>query len=209
MKYNLVTLYLFITTISFSQERVNTSPIKFDEIGVNFDNVSGWTFYNGEWEENKNEIRSTFDFKSFKFRSLTYKGFKYYVFSVLNQEGFYEHPDIQMGFHLRDIYNHFIFTKQQYQDLKKFKKIKSKFDCFDGFYDLKNANKIIDVINGKHVSKWSSYDYNKILDFRLEKTKGENVRFVIPYDNIYGDWKFDEAYFEFSLEDFQNLTSLN
>jgi len=208
LKNNLYIILLIFSTLCFSQERVNDPKIQFDEIGKNFDNVSGWTFFNGEWTEEKNEIRISFDFKSFRFRSLTYKSFKYYIFTVLTRQGFWEYPEIQAGFFERDIYAHFIFTHQQFQDLKKFKKVKSNFDYFETTDEINDANEVVDLLNGKHSMKWSYDEYNKTLDFRLEKIKQKNVRFLIPFDDTYSHWKFNDAYFEFSLEDFKTLTSL-
>ena len=203
----LLLLAILFPFVCFSQERVNDSRIKFDELGVKFNNVSGWEFSSGVWEEKKNKT-SCMDFKFFRFRSFKYKNLKYYVFTVFSKQVFYEYPETEVGIFTQDMYNHYIFTEQQFQELKKFKKVKSKFDYLHDYFDLVDANKIIDVINGEASSHFGALDYNKTLEFRLEKTKGKDVRFVIPFPITCNFINFDKAYFEFLLEDFKDLTSL-
>ena len=201
----LILLLWFVPFIVISQERINKEKIEFDQIGTELNNAEGWTLYDGEWHNKENEIPfESSEFNTLKFRVLNYNDKSYYVFTINSTEGFWEYPDIQVGFFQKDIYTHYIFSQYQFENLKNFKKVTSEYDYFQSTSELKHANKLIKIINGEKGFKWTDYELDKTLEFRLEKLKGETVRFILP-TNTFSSLNFDKNYFEISLLDFKKL----
>lgn len=58
MKNLILILFLTLTPVSFSQDRVNLKPITFDTLSKKIDNITGWAYNDelGEWFGYKNKI---------------------------------------------------------------------------------------------------------------------------------------------------------
>lgn len=210
MKKLLLSLVLLFTILSFGQPRVNQILPKFIETSNSFVETTQYqyTSYNGKWSEKKND--GDYFFKKIEFKTIEFNSIKYYVMVIHELNGGYKYPSIRQGFYTWDSLRAYIYTNDEYNDLKNYKSVSSNYNEIivsaisnDGLENLE-----ISVINSLKENK---KPYYKTI-FKIKKEDENTIRFILPLKNEYRilekEYGFDKKYFESSIINFNNLFNL-
>jgi len=217
-----VVLVIFSANILFSQSRKNTEIIsKFIKKSEKIDKCMGWALdgWTGRWDSVKNDIpkRTDQNFNWFQMAKVQYKNLYYYALLFEKYDYYYKYPALQLDMYSIIHLHFFIFSADQYANIKKVVLNKEAKDysfpsVYDSWSEMINNDSIKTDENALFIldSDFNFYSKNKI-DLKNAKkfilnsqfVDGQNiVRFVFPtYDNV--DLK--KEYFEISQSKFQKL----
>ena len=199
-------IVFLITSISFSQERINTPTPKFDNVGLIFkQNYSVKYNYDEEQKKWIEDKKHEFHFKTLQFKSFNNNGKTYYLLIKKHRHSGYRYPYIKEGYVEYDKISALVFTEEEYIKIKKLNTGVSKYEKIEDFKnDFELINKAIFNIEKNNVFK---YTY-----FLLKKENDNKARFLIyeSYDKEenYNPEIFKNFYFESDIEKFNFLISI-
>lgn len=216
MKKLLLGALLLLSTLSFSQDRVNdeTFNIRFNKIGKKLETCSGFQYweYKGEWAEYKTskEGCNRLGYENFYFMFFTeisYNKEVFYILNIKSIDGSYKYPSIKKGFYSYFTIRSYIFTEKEYNNLKNYTSAKSiiSFETID--YSMKESieqsmeNLRINSINAIK-NKYGSKN-----EFLIKVENDNTIRFILPLkDKTWKkDWGFDKMYWETTKTNFNIL----
>lgn len=166
MRKLLLGALLLLSTLSFSQPRVNQVLPTFIETSNSFSNTTEYEYssYSGKWIEKKNE--KGYFFKKIEFKTIEFNSEKFYIMIIHEVDGAYKYPSIKEGFYTWESLRAYIYTTEQYNSLKNYQTTLSNYNevrvsaiSDDGMRDLEL--KVINTLKEK-----SRQYYNHILELK-------------------------------------------
>lgn len=201
---------LLLSTLSFTQPRVNEVLPKFIETGNSFTETTQYEYssYSGKWVEKKNSENSFF--QKIEFKTIEYNSIKYYVMVIHELDGAYKYPSIKQGFYTWNSLRAYIYTSEQYAALKNYESVSSNY------YEIRSSVISNDGMDALELSvintlKDKRKPYYKAT-FKIKKEDENTIRFILPLKSEYSIlekyYGFDKKYFESSATNFNKLFNL-
>jgi hypothetical protein len=217
MRKLLLGALLLLSTLSFSQPRVNEQRIDFDKIGNKLETASGFQFWKhrGEWSEYKTskEGCNRLGYENFYymfFTEMTYNTEKFYILNIKSIDGSYKYPAIKQGFYSFYTIRSYIFNQKEYNNLKNYKSGKSSisFETTD-YSSKKSIEELMDDIRINTLNAIKN-NYGSKNELLLKIENDNLIRFILPLmDKTWKkDWGFDKLYWETTIENFSILFKL-
>lgn len=208
-------LCLCLSFVSFSQDRVNLKPDKFDAKSAQIIYATLWRFVEPKWvsESNKNGYYSQFDY--IRFAKLKSDKDDYYVLIKKFTNSAYKYPSISAGKYYFKTIKFYIYTKQSYEQIINIQQGEILVLPLIGYAQW--SARWGDEYN-EHASiqdiKWNidayenskpTYGNDELLYIKRTKSEGQDVvRFWLP-DKYFSEERFEEVYWEVSYSIFKNL----
>jgi hypothetical protein len=227
---------VFIIIIAFflcranAQERVNRENLSFDKESGILLSATGWAYNStlGEWIDYTNVISSNKDYKenifmpkgkdmmsrnsrnfiNIQFKSLVFKGERYFVLIIQKWEGYYKYEAIKEDWiRYKKTYG-YIYNKNEYSKIHTIKDsigLTTKYIVSMGFFLSRYKEKeFLDLIQSELCEKKTEYHTEYV--FPVIKSKEGMIRFHLPRVNSsYSSIDFSTSYFEVSPEEFSVL----
>jgi hypothetical protein len=231
MKNLILGALLLLSTISFSQDRVNREKQEFTSSSIKLDQATGWAYNKdeGSWVEYQNIIssnsyknypslrggsyhksRSTNTFEYLQIKKLILEGQTFYFLLIDAIEGSYKYPSIQEDWEQYKVLKAYIFSEEEFNKLKNYQQANVLYSIPAGSYDYKTGEEtIINKFQTAFSDGYVTTPVVGIYSLNVKKSDdGKNVRFLLPERSSYPT-DFNNNYFEVDIQKFQQLFILN
>jgi hypothetical protein len=233
IKFLIFTICVLNISILLSQSRENRKKFTFTGRSQKISNSTGWSYNKeiGEWVDYKNVIlnnkeykdmdKSIFiprvgkteqNFKSIDFRTISFRGVKYYILMIQKSGGWYIYPNIRKDWISRDLYLGHIFSENEF---KKLLSLENEVELITTgpirlgrIYDYEET-KFLDLIQTRLTTDESEFYMGENWErkFPVKKTKSDGsevIRLLLPSLSC----DFENNYFEISPKDFKKLLDI-
>lgn len=213
-------IFYCISSIVYSQERVNLIPERFDAKSPRISFATLWTFEEPKWvsHSNRRNDGNDYNFNYIRFGEIKKDTTSYYILIRNFNDGDYEYPSINRGWYSFKAISFYIYTKQSYYQIKNIQQGESlALPCIGNEFWSANwgeqynehcyVKKIKDDIRC-YENKEETYTLDWQL-FYIKRTKSNGkdvIRFWFPDDcEQYLDVEFETTYWEISYQSFKAI----
>lgn len=201
---------MLLFQISYSQERIDEiRPILSKQFHT-ITKIDGWEFNenSGKWIKTINNV-GVFDCISLDFRKISIDYKNYFALTIKQKDGAYQYPTIKKGWREWVSYRTYIFNEYDFQELKKYKSIYSKFYEVNTLNDFYDKFDLISLSNGCYNSIKTGEKQDLNFCFAVKNVDGKKIRFLLPFSRgdefLKDDYDFDKCYFEVDILEFNKL----
>lgn len=208
-------LNLVLSAMSYSQDRVNLKPDKFDAKSTQITEATFWYYDEPNWEGQSNHRDGRrLNFNYIRFAQIKTDTSSYYILIKNFNNGAYKYPSIYRGWYDFKSIRFYIYPKHAYEQIKNIKQGETLVlphigsVLWYGYGEEYNEHKYIQEIK-RYISAYENKEkifiYEGLLYIKRTKSEGKDViRFWFP-DDSFSEELFEKMYWELSYNYFKNI----